>query len=170
MIIMEKFGKKLWDIFEFFVRTVLGWFLKLVKISLSEEQWKGFFQFVKFALIGVLNTAINYLIYVIFLLLGFHYLVGQYVGFVVATLNSFFWNNRYVFQKSEGEKRNTLWALVKVFMSYGVSGIILTPLLLVFWCEVVHVSEYLAPILNIFIVTPLNFIMNKLWAFRTKKM
>ncbi len=166
---MERIGKKLWDLFELLVRAVVGWFLRLFKITLSEEQWVSFFQFVKFALIGVSNTLISYLIYVLFLLLGFHYLVGQYVGFVVATLNSFFWNNRFVFQKKEGEQRNPIWALIKVFLAYGVSGLLLAPLLLIFWCEVLHVSEFLAPILNIFIVTPINFVLNKLWAFRTKK-
>lgn len=129
---------------------------------------KTLIQFIQFGFVGVSNTLISYVVYVIFVALGIHYLIGSVVGFIASVLNSFYWNNKYVFKKEAGEERNLFEALVKVFMSYALTGLILANILLVIWVDVLHLSEYIGPILNLFITIPLNFILNKIWAFRSK--
>jgi putative flippase GtrA len=126
-------------------------------------------QFVKFSFVGVSNTLISYVVYAVFIALGFHYLVGSVVGFAASVLNSFYWNNKYVFKKKEGEQRKLISAFVKVFMSYALTGLVLANILLVIWVDVLHLSEYLGPVLNLFITVPLNFILNKVWAFQNQK-
>lgn len=128
-----------------------------------------FWQFVKFGVVGLSNTLISYVVYLIGIHLGIHYLIASVLGFVVSVQNAFYWNNRYVFQKKEGEERNWWKAWVKTFLSYASTGLVLANILLVFWVDVLHIPEFLGPIFNLLVTVPLNFILNKLWAFRGEK-
>ena len=141
---------------------------------MTDELFKSFMQFVKFGVVGLSNTLISYLIYVISLLifrnmgilLKSGYLVAQVVAFVLSVLWSFYWNNKLVFTLQEGEERSVVKALVKTFISYSFTGLFLSSVLLVLWVQVMHISEFVAPIINLLVTVPLNFIINKLWAFK----
>ncbi len=63
---MKYFLSSAWKLLERLIRFMLGGILKVFKIKLSEEQWQGLFQFVKFCLVGVSNTAISLAVYYIF--------------------------------------------------------------------------------------------------------
>lgn len=127
-----------------------------------------FVQFVQFCVVGLSNTLISYLIYAAFVLLGWNYILGSIVGFVVSVTNSFYWNNKYVFKQENGKHRSILASYVKTFLSYAATGLILANILLVIWVEVLHLPELLGPIVSLLVTIPLNFILNKLWAFRNK--
>lgn len=126
-------------------------------------------QFIKFGVVGVSNTFVSYFTYVLMCMMGFNFHIGNLAGFVIGVLNSFYWNNRYVFKIEENESRTWWKALAKTFVSYGFSGLVVTEILLIFWINVIGVSSYVAPILNLFITVPLNFMLNKLWAFKKEK-
>lgn len=161
--------EKVWVYFEKFIRAIVTACLKVLKIELSERQWTTLIQFVKFTFVGISNFLISYIVYALCLAIGFHWLVGSIAGFVVSVLNSFYWNNRYVFTKAKDEKRSTIHALCKTFMSYGFSGLLLTNILLFLWNDLLHINAFWGPVINLFITTPVNFILNKLWAFRSEK-
>ena len=127
-----------------------------------------FVQFVQFCVVGLSNTLISYLIYAVFVLLGWNYILGSIVGFVVSVTNSFYWNNKYVFKQENGKHRSILASYVKTFLSYAATGLVLANILLVIWVEVLHLPELLGPIVSLLVTIPLNFILNKLWAFRNK--
>lgn len=126
-------------------------------------------QFVKFGVVGLSNTAISYGAYVILTYIGIQYVLANIIAFIVSVLNSFFWNNRYVFKKNYGEKRNMWWTLTKTFLAYGSTGLVLSNILLVLFVEMFGINKYLAPLLILIITIPLNFIINKYWAFKTVK-
>ena len=124
-----------------------------------------FFQFLKFGIVGFSNTLISLLTYYILVYFGVHYLIANAAGFVLSVVNSYFWNSKYVFkdkQESSGAR-----AFSKVFVSYLIS-FCLSSLLIYLFVQVLEISEYLAPILRLIITIPINFFMNKLWAFREK--
>ena len=127
-----------------------------------------FVQFVQFCVVGLSNTLISYLIYAVFVLLGWNYILGSIVGFVVSVTNSFYWNNKYVFKQENGKRRSILASYIKTFLSYAATGLVLANILLVIWVEVLHLPELLGPIVSLLVTIPLNFILNKLWAFRNK--
>lgn len=126
-------------------------------------------QFIKFGIVGLSNTLISYVIYVALVHLGMHYIGANIIGFLVSVLNAYYWNNKYVFKEQDGEQRIWWKALGKTFMSYAGTGLILSNVLLVLWVDLLDISEIVAPIINLLITVPLNFIMNKYWAFRQKK-
>lgn len=128
---------------------------------------KTFWQFIKFGMVGASNTLISLVIYYIGLYLNVHYVLSNVLGFIAGTLNAYYWNNKYVFKKEEGEERSTAKSVTKVFISYGIS-LGLSTVLLVLWVDVLHISERIAPLLNLCVTIPLNFVMNKFWAFRAE--
>lgn len=125
-------------------------------------------QFFKFGIVGVFNTLISLAVYYAGLYLGVYYLISNVFGFVAGTCNAYYWNNKYVFRKKDGEERSTAKSLVKVFISYGIS-LGLSTALLVLWVDVLGISESIAPVLNLCVTIPLNFVMNKFWAFRAER-
>lgn len=142
-------------------------------ITISDEVQESLIQFVKFGIIGVSNTVISYLLYTFSLMgmrtIGFaweaDYLIAQVIAFVLSVLWSFYWNNKFVFVK--GARKQKLWMkLLKTYVSYSFTGLFLNSFLLIVWVQYVHISEYVAPILNLLISVPLNFVINKFWAFK----
>ena len=157
-------------IYMFFVELLF----KIIKKDLTDKKRQTFKEFLQFGLVGVSNTIISYLLYVVTLLLvsksgvKFDYIIANIVSWLLSVLWSFYWNNKFVFKKEEGEKRNIWAALFKTYVSYGFTGLILKNILSVLWVSVLHISKMLAPIINLVISIPINFFMNKLWAFGKK--
>lgn len=174
---MKTIGTALWNIIEAIALWCLRLLFRILHRELPPQTEEAFMQFVKFGLVGVSNTAVNYVIYAGFLLLmkqagiwqGYDYLIATVIGFVLSVLWSFFWNNKFVFTVKEGEHRSVLPALIKTYISYAFTGLFLNSILMVFWVRVVHISEFLGPVFNLLLSVPINFLINKFWAFKKEE-
>lgn len=138
------------------------------KFGIQDSQGRKslFWQFFKFGLVGLSNTAVSWLCYYLILYLNADlYLLGSIVGTVVSIANAFFWNDRFVFAGNRQDWRSRLKRLGKTYVSYGGTSLLSNVLL---WAEVTffYVSKAYAPIINLIVTIPLNFIINKLWTFR----
>ena len=122
-------------------------------------------QFIKFGIVGVSNTLISLIIYYIVIWVGGHYMIGNLAGFVAGVLNSFFWNNRYVFKKKQ--EKSSVKAFVKMTCAYGVT-LVLSSVLMYLFVDIMHISAYLAPLICLVFTVPINFVMNKLWVFKDR--
>ncbi len=170
-------GQKAYNLIENILRAIVSWFEHKTNKQLSEEKFDILMQFVRFGIVGVSNTLISYLIYTgglvalrrLELFPDWDYVLAQVMSFILSVLWSFYWNNKKVFVKQENEERNTIKALLKTYVSYSFTGLFLSSILLVLWIEYLGMSEYVAPLLNLIITVPVNFIINKFWAFKTKK-
>ena len=119
-------------------------------------------QFFKFGIVGLSNFLIHMSVYYILIFAGVFYIISYIIAFILATINSFYWNRKFVFKQTTGNKYKQL---VKVFTVYS-STILLSTATLYIMVDIIGISELIAPILNIFITTPINFMLNKFWAFR----
>lgn len=161
----------LWEIIEKMIDFIL---CKLLRLKINETQWVALMQFVKFGIVGLSNTVISYVIYVVTLILfqknnlipSVDYLVAQVIAFILSVLWSFYWNNKFVFEKADNEERNIVHALIKTYISYAFTGLFLNSILSLLWVEVLGIPKIIAPIINLLVSVPLNFVMNKFWAFR----
>ena len=159
--------------FEAAVDSITRAILGVLPVRLSEEKIQAIVQFVKFGIVGASNTVISYAINVLVLLLlkplnvPWDYIAGNTVAFILSVLWSFYWNNKYVFTVEDGKSRNIGRALLKTYISYGFTGIILNNILSYVWINLLGISKYVAPIINLVISIPLNFIINKFWAFKS---
>lgn len=173
-IIMEA-QNKAWDIIENVIKVILEFAFGLFHKKLEEKMFRAFMQFVKFGIVGASNTIISYVLNVIVLVLlqplgvSWDFIAGNVVAFVLSVLWSFYWNNKFVFTMQEGEKRSVWKALLKTYIAYGFTGIIVNNILSWLWINVLGISKYIAPLINLIISVPVNFVINKLWAFRTEE-
>jgi putative flippase GtrA len=164
---MDKYIKKL--------EEIIYCFFSVLKIPASDKTKSSIIQLVKFGIVGVSNTLLSYFINISILFLlsplefDYDWVVAIAGSFILSVLWSFYWNNKYVFSVENGKKRSWYKALFKSYISYGVTGIVLNIFLSYIWIEIFDVSKYIVPLLNIFIIVPINFVVNKLWAFKTDK-
>jgi putative flippase GtrA len=133
-----------------------------IKDSLKNQHSdKALIQFLKFCVVGLSNTVISLAVYYIILYFGAHYVIASILSFIISVLNAYYWNYKYVFNT----KSDILKSLIKTYTSYGFSYVLSTTLLIIL-VEYYNISELLAPILVLVITVPLNFILNKFWAFK----
>ncbi len=138
-----------------------------------EDRKAALIQFVKFGIVGVSNTVLSYALNVAVLVLlaplqlSWDYFAANVIAFVLSVAWSFFWNNKFVFTAKEGEKRNLRAALLKTYVAYSFTGLILANVLSWLWVDIVGISKFIAPLLNLVISVPVNFLLNKFWAFKS---
>lgn len=125
------------------------------------KQKGGFIQFVKFCIVGVSNTVIGLGTYYLFLWMGWHYIIANILSWVISVFNAFYWNNKYVFDS----KSSWVQSLCRTYFSYGAS-FVLGVVLIFILVEWMKISEVIAPLIILVVTIPLNFLMNKFWAFR----
>ena len=91
-------------------------------------------------------------------------------AFVISVLNAFFWNDRYVFKQGNDGRERVWWkALLRTYLSYAFSALFLTEILLYVEINVLGLPKLLGPVINLVITTPINFVMNKFWAFNDNR-
>lgn len=118
-------------------------------------------QFIKFGIVGISNTAVGFGVYYALYFCNVNYLIANGVSWVISVFNAFYWNNKYVFQSG-----SSWWkTLFRTYISYGASLLVST-FLMYFLVEFLSVTPIQAPVLCLLITIPLNFILNKFWAFR----
>ena len=135
----------------------------------SHPRYGAWLQFIQFGIVGASNTLIALGVYQLCLhAFHMHYQLANLLSFVVSVTNAYYWNSRYVFKSDEAKNfRRHAAAYLKTLLSYG-STFLLSTALLTLWVEVFHMSKAIAPIINLVITIPLNFMLNKFWTFRSK--
>ena len=123
-------------------------------------------QFIKFGIVGFSNTLISLAVYYILVFFGWNYLLANTMGFLISVCNAFFCNYRYVFK--DKTETSIPKSFSKVFITYGISYLVST-FLIWLMVDIMHISEWLAPLIRLVVTVPLNFVLNKLWAFRKRE-
>ena len=81
-----------------------GWELKVKK---------GFWQFIKFIIVGISNTLISEGIYALLVFFRVHYLLAEFIGFSISVCNAYYWSSRYIFNDDNGVRRIWCKQLIK---------------------------------------------------------
>jgi dolichol-phosphate mannosyltransferase len=119
-------------------------------------------QLVKFCVVGASGYVVNLVVY--YLLLdhaGLHYALAATGSFLVAVTNNYLWNRLWTFRHQRGHIGvQGLRFLIVSVMVYAANLLLLTGLV------AFGMGEIVAQALAIVLVTPLNFLGNKLWSFR----
>jgi len=133
-------------------------------------------KFVKFGLIGVLNTLVDFLVSFLMdkaigqgptlLWMGTAVAVGPYisntVAYVVANIHSFLWNKFWTFQKKERVTRRELGRALVTSCGY----LLVSNLSVAFFMNLCHLPFMFAKVPTAFVTILYNYFMNKFWVFR----
>ena len=129
---------------------------------------KNLIQFIKFGMVGALNTVLSYVITNgCYYILHWHEQVSNIIAFMITVFISFLLNGKFVFNKNE-EKRSFWKSLLKVYASYSITGLFLTAGLLYIEEQVFGIPHYIATFMNLVVTIPINFLLNKFWAYNDK--
>jgi putative flippase GtrA len=126
------------------------------------RQSHNWVQLAKFSAVGASGYVVNLAVYAA-LLKGadLHYALAATCSFVVAVTNNYIWNRLWTFHAQRGHVGwQGLRFLVVALFAYGVNLILLSALI------GLGVDKILSQAIAIVLVTPLNFVGNKLWSFR----
>jgi putative flippase GtrA len=119
-------------------------------------------QLAKFCAVGASGYLVNLAVYALLLRgAGLHYLLAATGSFLVAVTNNYTWNRVWTFR---GQRGHVAYQGLRFLV---VSTIALAANLeLLYGLVRLGVDELPAQALAIVLVTPLNFVGNKLWSFR----
>lgn len=121
-------------------------------------------QLAKFCTVGASGYAVNLAVFTALLHgAGIHYRLAAVGSFVVAVSNNYTWNRVWTFR---GQRGHFAYQGMRFFV---VSAIALAANVAVLSVLVgLGLDEVLSQAIAIVLVTPLNFVGNKLWSFRKK--
>lgn len=145
----------------------MKWLMKRLGVENTSDLCQLVVQFIKFGIVGVSNTVVSMAVYYLFLWIDEDlYMLGSILGTILSILNAFIWNDLFVFTGNPKDFKSVMLRLGKTYVSYGGTSLLSTVLL---WLEVafLHISKVYAPIVNLLITIPLNFLINKFWTFKS---
>lgn len=123
---------------------------------------KLFAQLMKFGIVGVVATVIDFGVLTILTeFFGVYYLTSAAIGFVVSTLFNYFASMRYVFNSRFGADERHKELLVFVVLS--VIGLGLNQLFMWLFVEVAGMFYVFAKVFATTLVMGWNFISRKIW-------
>jgi putative flippase GtrA len=136
--------------------------LRVLASLRSVRNWQ---QLAKFCLVGAVGYLINLAVYDALLHAGMHYLVAATCSFLVAVTSNYTWNRIWTFREHRGHIG------IQGARFFVVSLVALGANLLVLHLLVTYtgLGNLPAQAVAIVLVTPLNFVGNKLWSFRRAK-
>ena len=131
-------------------------------LGLKPHHFEVAIQFAKFAIVGVSNTAITFVVYTALLKgAGISYLIASAFGFIAGATNGFLWNRRWTFSDHVGDAYTPVrWGIVQ-----GL-GLVIDETLLYLLVHDGGVGKLLAQALAIVVVTITTFVLNRAWTFR----
>lgn len=115
-------------------------------------------QIVNFILVGILNTIFGYFLYVLFIYLGFNYVVSLFFATIIGVLFNFKTISKYVFDSSDKK-------LILKFSSVYLIVFVVNVILVKFF-KLLGMNEYLSGFFAIVPISILSFILNKFFVYK----
>ncbi|MBQ4868388.1 GtrA family protein [Priestia megaterium] len=121
--------------------------------------------FIKFALVGVVNTLIDFVVYALLTTIGVNYILAQWISYSAGILNSYVMNRKWTFERKEkSSKREVISFVIVNLITLSLTSFLLT-VLYNKWGIPLLISKLLITIASVGI----NFIGTKLFVFTPKK-
>jgi len=135
--------------------------ISVARVRAGMRKRKNWEQLAKFCAVGATGYLVNLAVYAFLLdVVGLHYLSAAVGSFLVAVTNNYLWNRLWTFRAQRGA---VAYQGVRFFV---VSTAALLANLAVLEVLVsLGLGEFVSQAIAIVLVTPVNFVGNKLWSF-----
>ena len=138
--------------------------LSRARVQAGLRKRKNWEQLAKFCVVGATGYAVNLAVFATLVQSGFHYIPAAMASFLVAVTNNYLWNRLWTFRHQRGDVG-----------AQGARFFIVSTLALVANLAILELlvsltdRPVLAQAIAIVLVTPVNFVGNKLWSFGTRR-
>jgi putative flippase GtrA len=123
---------------------------------------QNWLQLARFCAVGASGYVVNLVVYTLLLRgAGLHYLLAATGSFFVAVTSNYTWNRLWTFR---GERGHVGYQGLR-FLIVSIVSLAANLVLLRLLVDRLEVGKVLAQAIAIVLVTPLNFVGNKLWSF-----
>ena len=95
---------------------------------------------------------------------GVYYIIANVIAYVIATINSYIWNSRWVFKYKGEDKKET----TTKFILLNLAGLALNTMILYLLVDLIGLNKLIALVITTVIVMVINYIVNKIWVFKEK--
>ena len=113
-------------------------------------------EFVKYAIVGCINTADYYLSYLVFMdIFKFAYRISFVLGYVVSILGSYFLNTYFTYKQKPSVKKFLIFPLTYI------PNFIIQYLGIILLVDRLNMSSKVAPVITEIVATPITFFVMK---------
>ena len=113
-------------------------------------------EFVKYAIVGCINTADYYLSYLVFMdIFKFAYRISFVLGYVVSILGSYFLNTYFTYKQKPSVKKFLIFPLTYI------PNFIIQYLGIILLVDRLNMSSKVAPVITAIVATPITFFVMK---------
>ena len=120
-------------------------------------------QFLLFCLVGASNTLITLGVYTLLLKIGVLDLIATTIGYICGIINGYLWSSKVVFKKKKTIDNAAKFVIVNL-ITIGVNFFLMW-----LWIYQLEIHQILAQVITVCFTMPLNFILNKIWTYRSKE-
>ncbi len=117
-------------------------------------------QLAQFGLVGLSGYVVNLVVYAALLGIGAH--KAAFVSFIVSAANNYWWNRHWTFSAQKGHFAQQGLR----FFVVALAALAVNQLWLLVFLDWLGWGKLVSQAVAIVLVTPLNFLGNKLWSFR----
>jgi dolichol-phosphate mannosyltransferase len=143
--------------------TVNG--LSRERVGAALRRRRNWEQLVKFCFVGLSGYAVNLWVFsLLVLVLDMHYIPAAIGSFLVAVTNNYTWNRLWTFRDQRGHVAYQGARFLVVSSLALCANLVVLELLVR-----AGLSEVIAQAIAIVLVTPVNFLGNKLWSFGPRR-
>ncbi|AFK85385.1 GtrA family protein [Thermoanaerobacterium saccharolyticum JW/SL-YS485] len=129
----------------------------------QEKGWNnkaGFVQFIKFNLVGIVNTLVDFSVFTVLTFFGMYYMAAQVISYSCGVVNSFIMNKYWTF----GDKSTPHG--YEVFKFIAVNGVSLAVSLSILYPLKPILGVISAKVIATLFSMMINFVGSKLWVFK----
>ncbi|MCH5216220.1 MAG: GtrA family protein [Muribaculaceae bacterium] len=144
--------------------------------DIQRHMKKTSIQLIKYGLVGVSNTAVTFIVFVLLnSILCVNFYISNVLGYIAGVINSFIWNKKWVFKSvSDRVKREMLLFIVGFAICYLLQMALLWILMNYTSLQYIQISGYekwqlgdtLITVIGMVFYTLLNYIYNRFITFK----
>jgi putative flippase GtrA len=135
--------------------------ISVARVRAGMRKRKNWEQLAKFCAVGATGYLVNLAVYAFLLdVAGLHYLSAAVGSFLVAVTNNYLWNRLWTFRAQRGA---VAYQGVRFFVVSTAA--LLANLAVLEVLVTIGLGEFVSQAIAIVLVTPVNFVGNKLWSF-----
>lgn len=116
---------------------------------------------IRFLFVGVINTAVGYGFYALFIYIGFNPYIATTLSTILGVINSYFWNKYFTFRKP----KKSLAEAVRFVLVYVISYAVNLGLVYLF-VDLWGMNSYISGIICLFFTTIISYLGHNFFSFK----